>query len=284
MSISRRTLISLVAVGALALAPALAITGGEPDGGRHPNVAAIAVQLTQTIFGPYAPLCTGTLIAPDVVLTAAHCVQSLEFHAGIGDLVKVFVTFDEVYAIDPFHPDISNWVPVKSWHADPDYHLVGANPHNDLGVLILNLASKPPQVVLPEPARLPTVGLLDVLDAHGGLAGETFTAVGYGLGLRTSSPGQSPPRFSLQLRRNLAESRYEALHEDQISFLQNIQAGYSGICFGDSGGPYFYAVDGEDILVGVIDLVDPNCIALGGGQRLDTEEARAFLGAFMILP
>src|SRR5918998_1708911 len=48
---------------------ALAITYGQPDQNRHPNVGA----LVGTFDGQSYPYCSGTLISPTVFLTAAHC-------------------------------------------------------------------------------------------------------------------------------------------------------------------------------------------------------------------
>ena len=48
---------------------ALAITYGQPDGNKHPNVGA----LVGTFDGQTYPYCSGTLISPTVFLTAAHC-------------------------------------------------------------------------------------------------------------------------------------------------------------------------------------------------------------------
>ena len=50
-------------------AVALAITYGQPDGNKHPNVGA----LVGTFDGQTYPYCSGTLISPTVFLTAAHC-------------------------------------------------------------------------------------------------------------------------------------------------------------------------------------------------------------------
>lgn len=66
-------------------ASVLAITFGQPDGNRHPNVGALVGTFQSGTF----PYCSGTLISPTVFLTAAHC--------NIGTTV-VFVTFDSEFS------------------------------------------------------------------------------------------------------------------------------------------------------------------------------------------
>src|SRR5436190_1966936 len=70
----------------LGTVPAGAISYGESDGTAHPNVGALVIALPD---GPRA-ICSGTLVAPKVFLTAAHCV--------FGDLgtLPLGVTFDPV--------------------------------------------------------------------------------------------------------------------------------------------------------------------------------------------
>lgn len=53
-----------------------AIVHGAPDRGRHPAVLAL---LAQDALG--TTLCTGALVAPDLVLTARHCVSYLRSEA-----------------------------------------------------------------------------------------------------------------------------------------------------------------------------------------------------------
>src|SRR4030095_3495253 len=80
----------------LAVAPLLAITFGREDGTGHPNVGGLVAEWRQA--GQKDLLCSGTLIAPTVYLTAAHCTAFLE-SLGIRD---VWVTFDPVF--DPGSP------------------------------------------------------------------------------------------------------------------------------------------------------------------------------------
>jgi secreted trypsin-like serine protease len=54
-----------------------AITFGQPDGNRHPNVGALLADWDADSPGPDT-LCSGTLIDQRVFLTAAHCTAFLE--------------------------------------------------------------------------------------------------------------------------------------------------------------------------------------------------------------
>src|SRR5688572_28928555 len=80
----------VVAVGALltAAAPAGSITGGEDDGNGHPHVGIVAFYTEDGRFR-----CSGTLVAPRVFLTAAHCTY--------GVIGRVAVSFDSRIAETP---------------------------------------------------------------------------------------------------------------------------------------------------------------------------------------
>ena len=136
----KRVTIVAAALGAmLALAgAALAITYGAPDGNRHPNVGAL---LAPTAYsdGTWAT-CTGTLIAPTIFLTAAHCDQGVS---------RVAVTFDSSYVASTGK---TYW---GTWRADPAFTKAQSDPH-DLAVVVLDKAVKGIA-----PAQLPAAGSLD---------------------------------------------------------------------------------------------------------------------------
>src|SRR6478609_9551693 len=130
--------------------PAAAITNGTTDGGAHPNVGGL-VSATQYPDGTWL-YCSGTLIAPTVFLTAAHCAE--------GDRVRV--TFDPDYQDgDRVYPG--------TFHADPAYPGPTSDAH-DIAVVVLDKAVKGIT-----PALLPKANSLSTLPST-----QQFTSVGYG--------------------------------------------------------------------------------------------------------
>src|SRR5262245_23666414 len=85
----------------------MAITAGEPDGNRHPNVGVI-IYYDPDLVSPVSQLIgpgpyfqgSGTLIHERVFLTAGHVVVSLQsfIEAGVVSEAQLYVSFNE----DPF--------------------------------------------------------------------------------------------------------------------------------------------------------------------------------------
>jgi len=192
--------------------PALAITGNAP-----PATGWAARALVMVIDGR-GDLCTGTALARDLVLTAAHCVAR-----------------PERYRVKAFQTDAT--IDVRSVALHPRFDRESyALSRATADVALLKLASALPDIVVP--AALAAARRVK--------AGETLTVAGFGTVASGTPRGLGEPRQatltvtgnpgSLQIR------LYDGSTRDKRAGL--------GACTGDSGGP---AYDGEGpLVVGVV--------------------------------
>jgi hypothetical protein len=249
-----RSIIVAGVTAALALAaaaPAAAITNGVPDGNGHPNVGGL-VSPTQYSDGTWL-YCSGTLIAPNIFLTAAHCGEDGE---------RVSVTFDTAYAA-------GDKVYAGTFEADPLYNQSQSDPH-DIAVVVLDK-----DVRGITPARLPEAGSLSRLSGS-----QRFTSVGYGAYEVTNGPGGH--QYLYDDVRMVATGTLNASNPAWLRISMNPSTGNGGTCYGDSGGPNFLGTTG--ILAASTITGDAVCRATNVVYRLDTESARAFLSEYVELP
>jgi hypothetical protein len=280
MRAPRRTLAAVVVSVAMLFVmalPAAAITGGQPDGNRHPNVGLI---LFYDATGRFR--CSATLVSPTVLITAAHCTE--------GTLGSTLVTFDSVIAEQPpspfpvaadpsvgytpeeitaagylsgtayTHPDYSGFTDLANW--------------NDVGVIVLD-----EPVTGIAPATLAPTNYLDQF-AQPLLNKTIFEVVGYGTEVRKPESGpQKPQPMSYPLLRRYTTSPGQKLTPQilQLNGNPNDPHGGGGTCFGDSGGPVF--LDGYLVAVTSYGYT-LNCRYLGGYQRVDIAVVQDWLATF----
>lgn len=259
---------TVIATTALMAPPASAITNGEIDGDRHPNVGVVGCTTSEGDFPIYPSV---QLISPTVALTAGHVTGGFSSPDLVGCL-SVFVSFDST-----FDPETSKRLAVTEIVTHPRFN--PNNATNDVGVLILK---KPVRGIAP--VELPTEGLLDELKLAGAIRDERFVAVGYGADVDCSV---HPCSLSFDWIRKFATESYSGLDPTFIGFqFNNTATGEGGSCFGDSGGANF--LGDSNLSVGVTNWTAPaqgnSCGAYGTAQRLDTPSVRSFLGRYVRLP
>jgi secreted trypsin-like serine protease len=268
-AVRRSLLIVLLAVAALLLpaTTANAITFGQPDGNRHPNVGALLADWDEESPG-LDIYCSGTLIAPRVFLTASHCTQGLAVGHDIAPH-DVWVTFAPTYDEDSTS---TAGLFRGTYHTNPLYASGGQNNTYDIATVVLDTA--PGRT----PARLPTVGLLSGLKADGSIYDQTFTAVGYGT-VREDKTG-GPHAFFFDGIRRYALQSFLSLQKAWLTLNMNPSTGSGGTCYGDSGGPHFLGGVSSNLIVSVTVTGDAMCRATDKTYRLDTPWARDFLEQF----
>jgi V8-like Glu-specific endopeptidase len=248
-------LAAAAAISAVAATPAAAVTNGTPDGNRHPEVGALLAP--QAFPDGTWEECSGTLIAPKVFLTAEHCDEGLR---------QVTVTFDSVY-------EAPGTTYTGTWHGDPSYNHAASDPQ-DLAVVVLDR-----KVTGITPARLPEAGSLSNL---GGT--QKFTSVGYGAQSVTSGAGGKT--FHYADVRYFGTGTLNTLTGTWLKISGNPSHGDSNTCYGDSGGPNFLGAGASEtnIVAGTTITGDTPCRSTNVDYRLDTPNARAFLGRYVTLP
>jgi hypothetical protein len=274
-------LVITLTIGLATTAPAAAVTGGEADGNRHPNVGLILFYSPDGRFR-----CSATLVTPTVLLTAAHCTADtvgktlVDFRSVVAtkaptgyptaanpttgftqaEIEKAGFLSGTAYA----HPDYSDFTDLDNW--------------NDVGVIVLD---RPVTTIKPA-----TIAPLNYLDAYSQprLNKTLFTSVGYGTEVRKPESGpQKPSAETYPLLRRFAVQPGQKLTSQILQLNGNINdtRGTGGTCFGDSGGPTF--LNGYVVTVTSYGYTD-NCRYLGGYQRVDIGVVQRWLATFGVYP
>ena len=247
-------LMGLLVVLAMVAVPVGAITWGEPDT-EHTNVGAMMMVLPG--WGN-TPVCSGTLIHPQVFLTAGHCTEGV-------DAGEVWVNFNQDGT------NLEGILDVAAVITHPEYNWGPTSNPRDVGILVL---AEPVTGITP--ATLPEEGFLDGLKKDGVLGHGSdkakFTVVGYGATLDFP-----PPDIYYEDQRQFAVSEYRTLLKAWLKMSQNQATDDGGTCYGDSGGPAFWEEDGTEILVGITSWGDLPCVASAFNYRVDIPDTLDFI-------
>ncbi|MFO0745900.1 MAG: trypsin-like serine protease [Myxococcota bacterium] len=219
------------------------IVNGHAESG-YPGVGALTIRDGNRYYGMY---CSGTLIAPNWVLTAGHCTAG-------SDLAQQGITPATVsfYLGNDSTPTNNGGLPAgKFYQSDafvpmPDYDT--RTNENDVGLVHLKDA-----VTDVEISTVNTSDLAAFLDAWQGQSAPNIITVGFGSVEGINESGSGPKRSTTITLDEVIPQSYVSKFVD------------TGTCFGDSGGPGFMEIDGQVRIVGVTSaggncpFNNPNC-------------------------
>lgn len=249
---------------------AAAITYGFVDSNN--TFANTGAFIVKSPAGEIFPICSGTMITSNVFLTASHC--TIFFEQDLApEGYTAYVSLDGSIPFGSLTSNKTQLLSVAHVVTNPNYS-PSQSDSGDIAVLVLQR-----DVRGITPAKLPPCGLLDQLVAQNGLKSAVFTPVGYGVQNRVTGGGVPFFQDLNPIPRMFAFSSFNSLNGGYLRLSQNPSTGNSGTCFGDSGGPNFLTVNGQQLLVAITITGDTVCRSTNVDYRTDIASAQAFLAS-----
>lgn len=220
----------------------------NPDPTTDVADTGVVMVLSQTVGSTSGNLCSGEVISPHIVLTAAHCVDP----AVVGSNVKFVVFTGDVLSMTAPRSD---FLAVQETHYDTAFNQADPTQGHDIGIVVL----KAPTTIAPIPFNRTALAQ--------SVVGMPARIVGYGITSASDTMGTT------------AGTRRQAMTKinNVDPTLVGLADGSHTICEGDSGGPAFLSIGGRELIVGVSSFGYSGCPTSAPGVDTRVDQYLSFI-------
>jgi V8-like Glu-specific endopeptidase len=225
------------------------IIGGSLDTG-DPSVVMV---LAQGSASTGSAICTGSVVSPHVVLTAAHCVSPQVAPAGA--TFAIFTGTDVNDTAQQSNPAL--WHEVKETHYDTAFNVNNLNGGHDIAVVILKQGLNVPLLPINRTALVAAQ------------RNQSVRMIGYGITSGSDTTGKSA---------GTKRQTSTTLSQFDTSFLYFYDGAHQ-TCEGDSGGPALMKVGGVETIMGVVSFGTQGCTM--GGTDTNVVKYLSFIDTYV---
>jgi hypothetical protein len=232
--------------------------------------------------GEFLHRCTGSLLSPEVFLTAGHCVAG-DDEGNVAASARIWFEQDAGADYDPVTdtPATSGYPYTGGVTSTQLYNygftdLAGIPETRDVGLIVLEPGAV--EAVYPDIDTYANLAPVGASDELGTGVDAVVDVSGYGVTRTNGATGRNTESYRERLTGETfiinARNTYTAGYNLQLA--SNFGGGRVGTCFGDSGGPVL--IGGTDTVLAVNSFVKNwSCAGQGFPYRVDTADVQEWM-------
>jgi len=270
----------VLAHAALIAAPSTAVTGPNiVEDFEHEYVGLVAFYDED---GEFLHRCSGTLLSPEVFLTAGHCVAA-DDEGNVAASARIWFEQDAGADYDPITdtPATSGYPYTGGVTSTMLYNygftdLSTIPETSDVGLIVLESGAV--EAAYPEIDTFGSLAPVGAADELGTGIDAVVTVSGYGVTRTNGRNGQNTVSFRERLMGQtfIINTRNPDTAGYNLQLASNFGGDRVGTCFGDSGGPIF-AGDTNTVLAVNSWVKNWSCGGQGFAYRVDTAAVQAWM-------